>query len=166
MRPAGHPTGLWKRLKAPEAGPRGHLRSSADQRPISPAQGRHERWKQQGRTASSPSCPGSIGCSEAGLDGQDSAKSVCRTSVLRVDDLRTDKHWTFERINFSINRPGGGISCAVQLDDEKRPWPLRLLCTKAACSAGRCGSVWIAFQPMTCFSRYVSAMDYSRPISR
>lgn len=62
--------------------------------------------------------------SETGLDGQGLGEIGLKDGVLKVDDLRTDKHWTFERINFSINRPGGGISVRLSSDDEERPWSL------------------------------------------
>ena len=43
---------------------------------------------------------------------------------MRVDDLRTDKHWTFEHINFSVNKPGNGISVNLSSEDAQRPWKL------------------------------------------
>lgn len=62
--------------------------------------------------------------SEQGLDGQGLGEIGLKDGVLKVDDLRTDKHWTFEHINFSVNRPGGGVSVRLSSDDEERPWSL------------------------------------------
>jgi hypothetical protein len=62
--------------------------------------------------------------SATGLDGQGLGEIGLKDGVLKVDDLRTDKHWTFEHINFSIDRPGGGIGVRLSSDDEKRPWSL------------------------------------------
>ena len=50
--------------------------------------------------------------STLGLDGQGLGEIGLKNGVLRVDDLRTDKHWTFEHINFSVNKPGDGIACS------------------------------------------------------
>ena len=70
--------------------------------------------------------------STLGLDGQGLGEIGLKDGMLRVDDLRTDKHWTFEHINFSVNKPGDGISVrlsfrrcgaaveARRLDPEKR----------------------------------------------
>jgi len=62
--------------------------------------------------------------SELGLDGQGLGEIGLKDGVLKVDDLRTDKHWKFEHINFSINRPGRGISVQLSSLDEKRPWSI------------------------------------------
>ena len=53
--------------------------------------------------------------STLGLDGQGLGEIGLKNGILKVDDLRTDKHWTFEHINFSVNRPGGGISVQFEL---------------------------------------------------
>ena len=63
--------------------------------------------------------------SSAGLDGQGLGEIGLKNGVLKVDDLRSDKHWTFEHINFSVNRPGGGISFNLNSDDEARPWSIK-----------------------------------------
>ena len=60
--------------------------------------------------------------STLGLDGQGLGEIGLKNGVLKVDDLRTDKHWTFEHINFSVNRPGHGISIRLSSEDEARPW--------------------------------------------
>jgi hypothetical protein len=60
--------------------------------------------------------------STLGLDGQGLGEVGLQNGVLKVDDLRTDKHWTFEHINFSVNRPGDGISIHLSSEDEERPW--------------------------------------------
>jgi len=62
--------------------------------------------------------------SERGLDGQGLAEIGLKDGTLKVDDMRTDKHWVFDRINFSINRPGGGVSVRFSSDDATRPWSL------------------------------------------
>ena len=62
--------------------------------------------------------------STLGLDGQGLGEIGLKNGILRVDDLRTDKHWTFEHINFSVNRPGSGISVQLSSDDELRPWSI------------------------------------------
>ncbi len=59
-----------------------------------------------------------------GLDGQGLGEIGLKNGILKVDDLRTDKHWTFEHINFSLNRPGHGISISLNSEDEARPWSL------------------------------------------
>lgn len=65
--------------------------------------------------------------SEMGLDGQGLGEIGLKDGVLKVDDLRTDKHWTFEHINFSVNRPRGGVRVLMSSDDEERPWSLAAL---------------------------------------
>jgi hypothetical protein len=62
--------------------------------------------------------------SALGLDGQGLGEIGLKNGILRVDDLRTDKHWVFEHINFSVNRPGDGISIQVSSEDETRPWSI------------------------------------------
>jgi hypothetical protein len=62
--------------------------------------------------------------STQGLDGQGLGEIGLKNGVLRVDDLRNDKHWTFQHINFSVNRPGNGISVQLSSEDEARPWSL------------------------------------------
>ena len=62
--------------------------------------------------------------STRGFDGQGLGEIGLKNGVLKVDDLRTDKHWLFEHINFSVNRPGQGISIRLSSEDEARPWSL------------------------------------------
>lgn len=62
--------------------------------------------------------------STRGLDGQSLGEIGLKNGTLKVDDLRTDKHWTFEHINFSVNRPGGGIIVQLRSEDEARPWSI------------------------------------------
>lgn len=62
--------------------------------------------------------------SSLGLDGQGLGEIGLKNGTLKVDDLRTDKHWTFERINFSVNRPGSGISILLSSEHETRPWAI------------------------------------------
>lgn len=62
--------------------------------------------------------------STSGLDGQGLGEVGLKNGVLRVDDLRTDKHWTFEHINFSVNKPGNGIAVQLSSEDAERPWKL------------------------------------------
>lgn len=62
--------------------------------------------------------------STLGLDGQGLGEIGLKNGILKVDDLRTDKHWTFEHINFSVNRPGRGISIRLSSEDEARPWAI------------------------------------------
>ena len=62
--------------------------------------------------------------SALGLDGQGLGEIGLKNGTLKVDDLRTDKHWTFEHINFSVNRPGSGISIRLGSEDETRPWAI------------------------------------------
>ena len=88
----------------------------------------------RGRSARRPSRPAAdrfVGLiawldriSTLGLDGQGLGEIGLKNGMLRVDDLRTDKHWTFEHINFSVNRPGNGISVQLSSEDETRPWAL------------------------------------------
>ena len=62
--------------------------------------------------------------SALGLDGEGLGEIGLKNGTLKVDDLRTDKHWTFEHINFSVNRPGSGISVRLSSEDETRPWAM------------------------------------------
>jgi len=62
--------------------------------------------------------------STLGLDGQGLGEIGLKDGVLKVDDLRTDKHWVFEHINFSVNRPGHGLSVTLGSEDRQRPWQI------------------------------------------
>jgi len=63
--------------------------------------------------------------SALGLDGDGLGEIGLKDGTLKVDDLRTDKHWTFDKINFSVNRFGGGaIAVTLGSDNEERPWLL------------------------------------------
>lgn len=63
--------------------------------------------------------------STLGLDGEGLGEIGLKDGTLNVDDLRTDKHWTFDKISFSVNRFGGGaIAVSLGSDNEARPWSL------------------------------------------
>jgi hypothetical protein len=63
--------------------------------------------------------------SALGLDGDGLGEIGLKDGTLKVDDLRTDKHWTFDKINFSVNRFGGGaIAVTLGSENEERPWLL------------------------------------------
>ena len=70
--------------------------------------------------------------SALGLDGQGLGEIGLKNGILKVDDLRTDKHWTFDQITFSVNRPGGGgISVNLSSEKEERPWSIRASVTQS-----------------------------------
>jgi hypothetical protein len=63
--------------------------------------------------------------SALGLDGEGLGEIGLKDGTLKVDDLRTDKHWTFDKITFSVNRFGGGaIAVTLGSDNEERSWLL------------------------------------------
>lgn len=63
--------------------------------------------------------------SALGLDGDGLGEIGLKNGTLKVDDLRTDKHWTFDKINFSVNRFGGGaIAVTLGSNNDERPWRL------------------------------------------
>lgn len=63
--------------------------------------------------------------SALGLDGEGLGEIGLKDGQLNVDDLRTGKHWTFDKINFSVNRFGGGaIAVNLGSDHETRPWSM------------------------------------------
>ncbi len=58
-----------------------------------------------------------------GLDGEGLGEIGLKNGNLTVDDLRTGKQWSFEQINFSVNRPRrGGVVFSLGSDREERPW--------------------------------------------
>ncbi len=60
-----------------------------------------------------------------GIDGQGLGEIGLKSGTLTVDDLRTGKQWTFEQINFSVNRPRrGGVVFNLGSDSAERPWSL------------------------------------------
>ncbi|HVZ53107.1 MAG TPA: hypothetical protein VG986_14150 [Pseudolabrys sp.] len=65
----------------------------------------------------------SIGAS--GLDGHDLTEIGLKNGNLTVDDRRTGKHWTFDRINVSLTRPTqGGVLFKLESVNPERPWVL------------------------------------------
>jgi hypothetical protein len=60
-----------------------------------------------------------------GLDGQGLGEIGLKNGTLTVDDLRTGKQWTFEQINFSVNRPRrGGVVFTIGSEFAEHPWLL------------------------------------------
>ena len=65
------------------------------------------------------------GIGETGLDGHELRELGLKNGNLTVDDERTGKHWTFQDISLSVERPhGGGIVLTVGSDNPARPWVL------------------------------------------
>ena len=65
------------------------------------------------------------GIGETGLDGHDLRELGLKNGNLTVDDERTGKHWTFQDISLSVERPhGGGVEVSVGSDNPARPWGL------------------------------------------
>jgi hypothetical protein len=65
------------------------------------------------------------GIGETGLDGHDLRELGLKNGNLTVDDERTGKHWTFQDISLSVERPhGGGIVVTIGSDNPARPWVL------------------------------------------
>jgi hypothetical protein len=63
--------------------------------------------------------------SALGLDGDGLGEIGLKDGTLKVDDQRTDKHWMFDKIDFSVNRFGGGaIAVSLASHNEERPWSL------------------------------------------
>lgn len=61
----------------------------------------------------------------AGLESDGLGEIGLKNGSLTVDDKRTGKQWTFEHINFSVNRVrGGGIVFSLGAEDVERPWLL------------------------------------------
>lgn len=58
-------------------------------------------------------------------DDQGLGEIGLKNGSLSVDDQRTGKHWTFEQINFSVNRMRrGGVVFSLSSDNAERPWLL------------------------------------------
>ncbi|MFZ3310808.1 MAG: DUF3971 domain-containing protein [Xanthobacteraceae bacterium] len=65
------------------------------------------------------------GIGRSGLDGHDLRELGLKDGTLTVDDERTGKHWTFENISLSLQRPrGGGMVVTVGSASAEHPWGL------------------------------------------
>jgi Protein of unknown function len=65
------------------------------------------------------------GIGETGLDGHDLRELGLKDGNLNVDDARTGKHWNFQDITLSLERPhGGGVVVTVGSSNAERPWGL------------------------------------------
>jgi len=65
------------------------------------------------------------GLGATGLDGHDLRELGLKEGNLIVDDKRTGKHWTFDHINASLQRPlRGGVIFRLGSDNPKQPWVL------------------------------------------
>ncbi len=65
------------------------------------------------------------GIGQSGLDGHDLRELGLKDGTLTVDDERTGKHWTFENISLSLQRPrGGGMVVTVGSASAEHPWGL------------------------------------------
>jgi len=65
------------------------------------------------------------GIGETGLDGHELRELGLKNGNLTVDDERTGKHWTFQDITVTLERPhGGGVVLSVGSDNPKRRWAL------------------------------------------
>ena len=65
------------------------------------------------------------GIGESGLDGHDLRELGFKDGNLTVDDERTGKHWNFQDITLSLERPhGGGVIVTVGSSNPERPWGL------------------------------------------
>ena len=63
------------------------------------------------------------GLGATGLDGHDLRELGLKNGNLTVDDQRNGKHWTFSRINVSLQRPElGGLTFRLASENPKRPW--------------------------------------------
>jgi hypothetical protein len=90
------------------------------------------------------------GIGETGLDGHDLRELGLKDGNLTVDDARTGKHWNFQNISLSLERPpGGGVVVTLGSDNPQRPWGLT-----AAIKPTRNGSRSIEIE-----GRHVSAND-------
>jgi hypothetical protein len=59
----------------------------------------------------------------AGLDGQDLRELGLKDGRLVVDDRRSGKQWTFDRIEASLTRPRqGGITFKIDSENSRQPW--------------------------------------------
>jgi hypothetical protein len=65
------------------------------------------------------------GLGATGLDGHDLRELGLKNGSLIVDDRRSGKRWTFDRINASLRRPEqGGVVFRLESDNPQRPWVL------------------------------------------
>src|SRR3984957_16248281 len=90
------------------------------------------------------------GIGETGLDGHDLRELGLKDGNLTVDDARTGKHWNFQDITLSLERPhGGGVIVTVGSSNAERPWGLT-----ASIKPARDGSRSIELE-----ARHVAASD-------
>lgn len=67
------------------------------------------------------------GLSASGLDGHELSELGLKNGNLVVDDRRTGKQWSFDKIDVSLNRgKDGGIGFSVSSEDAVRPWRLKM----------------------------------------
>ncbi len=60
---------------------------------------------------------------ESGLDGHDLREIGLKDGRLTVDDQRSGKQWTFERMNVGLTRPRtGGVMVKLESDTSQHPW--------------------------------------------
>ena len=65
------------------------------------------------------------GLGATGLDGHDLRELGLKNGNLIVDDRRSGKRWTFDRINASLRRPRqGGVVFRLESENPQRPWLL------------------------------------------
>lgn len=65
------------------------------------------------------------GFGAAEKDGSGPGEIGLKNGSLSVDDRRTGKQWTFEQINFSVNRSRrGGVAVSLGSENAQRPWSL------------------------------------------
>ncbi len=65
------------------------------------------------------------GVGVSGLDGHDLRELGLKNGNLMVDDRRSGKRWTFDRINASLQRPEqGGVIFKIESDNPDRAWVL------------------------------------------
>jgi uncharacterized protein DUF3971 len=65
------------------------------------------------------------GLGATGLDGHDLGELGLKSGNLVVDDQRSGKRWTFEKINLSLTRPRpGAVVFNVGSESAERPWSL------------------------------------------
>jgi hypothetical protein len=66
------------------------------------------------------------GLGRSGLDGYELSELGLVDGTLVVDDLREGRHWTFDNIDVSLNRPKhGGVEFIMRSEEPGRPWAIR-----------------------------------------